>query len=467
VYQEPVVATGDLDVRISDVLRSAGLGGGMVGSDLPPPVLDFINLLPGWNDEQAVRKWCDLAETLAGMTCVLSSWYAFQQAIQRCRLAASRGGVVARRAEMLEQHGFGIRAACDRRVAARLRRQSFPAGRIVELEADGLAVVSCQGDKGEFSRLSGLFISPLTDDPVRNVAFAKAHFHSVVFEQFGQAVDLSFLIVDADYRPILQVECDALSDDIMACRNSPIALTPLTENAMRAIPLALRQLEVNAHWLGLAEILLQVWDDDFGRAILEWASSRQAVVNPMRYAAIKLDRPLADILADFRQTHRNLARWGMANLSFETSYSHAPLELIRTYQALLRQEGRGVMEAEDEMLRRVEQGEISLHAALRNGTRESVVVVSYCGNVAYYSGAVRTHDQNKSSAQALLYHIIGEMQGRGLRELILGDLLDGEGFDPKLRSIAAFKAGFTKYFRPGHWVRARSGITPSVLDLRP
>lgn len=467
MYQEAIVAAGDLDAHLFEVLRHSKVDGDRVGVEVPAVVLDFLDRLPGLDDAQAAALWCEMAEVLAGLNYLYSAWMAYQQAAARCPQALSRGEVLLRRADMLDRHGYGVRASCDRRLAARLQGRPFPAGRIVELEDDGLAVVSRQGDDEEFVRLSESFVSPLRNDPMRDPSTAKSSFHATNVERLGQAVDMSFLVVDGDYRPVLQVECDALGDDVLACRNTSIELTPLCDAGYRAFPLALRQLELNAQWIGAAEILLQVWDDDSAETVLAWVSRRRAVVNGMRYATIRLDRPLADILADFRQTHRNLARWGLSNLTFQSSFTHPARDLIHSYRQLVAQEGRVLLESEDETLARVERGEISLHAALRQGVRETVVSVSYCGDVAYYSGAVRSHDQVKSSAQGLIYHILEELQDRGVRELILGDLLEGAGFDPKLRSIAAFKAGFTKSFRPGKWVRVHSGISPSILDISP
>ncbi|MCA1907279.1 MAG: hypothetical protein LDL39_02860 [Magnetospirillum sp.] len=465
MYQENIVAAGELDAHLFEVLRHSKVDGTRVDGEVPLVALDFLDRLPGLDDAQAAALWCEMADVLAGLNFVYSAWMAYQQAAARCPQALARGEVISRRADMLDRHGYGMRASCDRRLAARLRGQPFPAGRIVELEDDGLAVVSCQGDRDEFARLSASFVSPLRNDPMRDPATVKPGFHAVRVDRFGLPVDLSFLVVDSEYRPIVQVECDALGDDVLACRNTSIELTPLCEAGYRAFPLALRQLEMNAQWIGAAEIMLQAWDDDPNETVLAWASRRRAVVIPMRYATIRLDRPLADILADFRQTHRNLARWGLSNLTFQSSFTHPPLDLIRSYRHLVTQEGRMLLETEAETLARLERGEISLHAALRQGVRETVVSVSYCGDVAYYSGAVRSHDQVKSSAQGLIYQIVAELRERGIRELILGDLLEGTGFDPKLRSIAAFKAGFTKSFRSGKWVRVHSGIAPSILDV--
>ena len=147
MYLERISPAGDLDARLFEVLRRPAAGAG--GADVPAVVRDFLRSLAVAAPDAAAALWLGLAEQLAEAGLPLASWAAFQQGLRHTDAASGRAPLYQRRAVMLDRHGFQLRAAADRRNAARMNRQPLPPGRVVELEEDGLAVVSCQGEAAE------------------------------------------------------------------------------------------------------------------------------------------------------------------------------------------------------------------------------------------------------------------------------------------------------------------------------
>ena len=99
----------------------------------------------------------------------------------------------------------------------------------------------------------------------------------------------------------------------------------------------------------------------------------------------------------------------------------------------------------------IDRGEFALYGCRDAQRWLAVVMVSFHADVVNYGGSARAAEQIKSALPALMYHVVADAKRRGFRQFCLGDLHEDPSFSSKLRSIAAFKAGFTQTFRCGQW----------------
>lgn len=452
MFQARLEASSPLDARLHDLLWSQE----------PAAIAAVLPLLPEDTGRLLVMVitvaeaerpvlWVTIALQLDQLGMKLSPWVAFRQALDLLPMAADRAVICRMRAEWLARIGQVEQAEAESRLACRLERKR-PQGRVIELADSVGSVICAQSSPEEFRQLMQDLQSPLWCDPLRDPSLTKAGFLAVDVPEYGLPLDLSFLIVDAVGRPLVQVECDVLQDNHLGCRSSAIEIVVLMEEGERAVPLALRQLAYLARWSAVDEITLQLWDDQPREALHQWVTGFPHIARRMRRATIDLANDPGHILADFRQSNRSLARWGQRELEFASSWEGdgTGAELINTYWSMVESSGRRSTEGE-RFSDHVHRGEFALYGCRDAHGWLAMVMVSFHGDVANYGGSARAPEQAKSALPALMHHVAVDVKRRGFRQFCLGDLHDDPSFSAKLRSIAAFKAGLTRTFRSGQW----------------
>lgn len=446
-----LVASSPLDIRLHDLLwaqEPAGIAA--VLPVLPEGTGRLLATVIGVGPAERPALWVTIALHLDQLGLRLSPWVAFRLALDLLPLAADRAVVYRMRAEWLARIGQEGQAERDQGLAMRMVRQP-PRHHVLELADASGAVVCVQSSPGEFNQLIQGFRSPLLCDPLRDPSQTKLSFLTADVPEYGLPLDLSFLIVDAGGQPLLQVECDVLQDSHLGCRSTAIEIVGLSPAGEAAVPLALRQLEHLAQWAGVDDIRLQLWDDQPRPVLDQWIAGFPHLSRHMRRATIDLAEGMDRILADFRQTSRNLARWGQRALEFTSSWQGGETELVQAYRSMAADSGRRSAEGEDDLLAHVSRGEFALYGCRDAQRWLAVVMVSFHADVVNYGGSARAADQVKSALPALMYQVIADAKQRGFRQFCLGDLHEDPSFSSKLRSIAAFKAGFTQTFRCGQW----------------
>ncbi|KAF0223968.1 MAG: hypothetical protein FD176_1566 [Rhodospirillaceae bacterium] len=451
MFQARFAASSPLDARLHDLLWSPEPAAvAAVLPLLPEGTGRLLATLVTLPEAERPPLWVAIALHLGQLGMKLSPWVAFHQALHLLPMAADRAVVYRMRAEWLARIGHEDLAERDQGLACRMVRQP-PRGNVMELADASGAVVCAQSSPQEFQQLIQGFRSPLLCDPLRDPTQTKASFLTADVPEYGSPLDLSFLIVDRVGLPLLQVECDVLQEGHLGCRSSAIDIVVLSEAGEAVLPLALRQLEHLAQWSGVDDIRLQLWDDQPREALRQWITTFPHVCRRMRRATIDLSADMDRILADFRQTSRNLARWGLRELDFTLSREGGEVELVKAYGAMVEESGRHAAEDEGHLLDHVRRGEFALYGCRDAQRWLALVMVSFHADVVNYGGSVRAPDQVKSALPALMYQVIADAKRRGFRQFCLGDLHEDPAFSPKLRSIAAFKAGLTQTFRCGQW----------------
>lgn len=452
MFQARLVASSPLDGRLHDLLWSQEPAGiAAVSPLLPEGTSRLLATVITLGKAERPALWVTIALQLDQLGLKLSPWVAFRQALDLLPMAADRAVICRMRAEWLARIGQVEQAEADVRLACRLERNR-PKGSVIELADSTGSVICAQSSPEEFRQLMQNLQSPLWRDPLRDPSLTKAAFLAIDEPEYGLPLDLSFLVVDAVGRPLVQVECDVLGDYHLGCRSSAIEIVALTEEGEGAVPLALRQLAYLARWSAVDGIHLQLWDDRPREALHQWIGGFPHIARRMRLATIDLAQDPEHILADFRQSNRSLARWGQRELEFASSWEGdgTAAELIDTYWSMVESSGR--RSSKDECFSdHVRRGEFALYGCRDAQGWLAVVMVSFHADVVNYGGSARTPEQAKSALPALMHHVAVDLKQRGFRQLCLGDLHEAPSFNAKLRSIAAFKAGLTRTFRCGQW----------------
>ena len=396
------------------------------------------------------ERWIALAELLGRENWNVSAWVAYQLAMNALPEARLRAQVCALRIHWLQQVGQSERAECERRLLHRLSHQP-ETSRAPELEDSSGAVVCVQASPQEFKALRASYDSPLYRDPGRDPDLTKTAYFNKNLPTWPKTLDLSFIVIGHDGQPLLEVECDVCDDTTLSCRQSAVEITVLCPQGRTAIGLALRQIELMTCWIGADSVLLQTWDDDEHPEMTAWINAHTKVSRRMRHAFIDLTQSDEEILAGFRQTTRNLARWGLGQWLFASVGVDDIAAFLVRYKAMVEENGRTFVDDLGRMEDLARRGLLTLHGCRDADQWLAMVILSIHRDVANYSGSARGGRTAKSPMPALMYHAILDAKRRGCVRFCLGDLHDDESFMQKYRDIAAFKSGFTRQFRAGQW----------------
>ncbi|CAA7616143.1 conserved hypothetical protein [Candidatus Terasakiella magnetica] len=361
--------------------------------------------------------------------------------------APTTARVFLEKAAVERQAGMYWAAAADERVAARLDDRRMPDGPpLPELDADDFWVVSLFNDRlGYEALLAAATANPLRDDPLRDPVLARRIFTELRNPQYGsgRVEDFSFFVAGED-GPVMEVECDVQGGEHMGCRASAVVLTPLVPNPPpEAVALAVRQLRLSAEWAGCTMVHLEMAAQcPPPPALRDWMEAgEKAGWAELQTAWIDLTPGPDEILAGYRDAHRQSVRWGMKHIEVASSRDDIA-GCARIYRDLHAQGGRQPGLDLDRFEALLAEGWLGFYVGRLEGEPVSALLTACHGRTTYYMASVNTRVGSRPVSHVLLHRAILDARAEGQRRFHLGTLHVDKGFDQKLRNIALFKRGF-------------------------
>lgn len=364
---------------------------------------------------------------------------------------ATRVAIHAAAAHLKRGVGMQFSAAAHMRAARRLEGKDNSQETLPELDAGSLMVLSAFNDAdGHRDRLEQLPIPVLRDDPLRDPGFTKRHF--LARDQGDIAAeDYSFFVIDGETgAPVLLVECDALGDRFLGCREGGVELTeilPGTSGLEAARSLALKQLDLIIAWAGCPYGMLDIPADSPPPAsiITHLGNPKDWSVILMHLGWIDLAQDIAAIEAGYNAATRRKVRWGRKNIRV-VRHDELDTDIPSLYAEIMGKSNRtGGLEGA-EMAQALENRDICAQVGFYEDEPSAMVLASRHGDTAYYMAGARIHHQHVSSTHILIHAAIERAKTDGLRRFHFGPLYEGGEFGAKLQSIAFFKRGFATSF---------------------
>ncbi len=458
MFLERIRPTGPLDELLADALIRRDAEAVVTAR----AILDdtVIHLL-----ERAVAGTCEpdearhLARQLSDHNLPAAAVAAFTEALTfKSAMAASfdsarRADIHAEAAAFKHALGATFSAQAHVRAARRLQGEDNSRDTLPELDGDGLMVLSAFNDSdGHLQRLGDLPFPALGDDPSRDPGFSKQMFLSGSDGEQGEAAeDYSFFVIDdRDGAPVLLVECDALGDRFLGCREAGIDLTviqPDHPGLEAARSLALRQLDLITGWAGCPRALLDIPADTVSppSLVAHLGDPRSWSVILIRLGWIDLVQDEAAIRAGYRASTRQRVRWGVENLDIRGDRDPA-LDIPALHAALKIKAGREGGIGYEQLAAGLADGTVNAVVGFHQGEVASMVLTSRHGNVCYDMATVRIAGDGAPLSHALIDTAIAEAKARGQKRFHFGPLYGGGEFGAKLKSIAEFKSGFASAF---------------------
>lgn len=428
----------DRDIRSPALTRAA----------LPAALVDGLAELLA--DHDNIDLWIGFSHKLHGAGLNASA----MEVLNRISLFTTdqeENGVVAQARVDLEQRlGMSQAAAIDKRVLRRLSGHPNDDVTIPELESDGLYVQMARHDPQAHAELiGGLGVYALVRDPLRDPGLTKGYFQQSDVAVDDRCVDdCSFFVMDADGRPVVQVEADVLGGRYVGCRETGIEITtiapdhPLLDAAQH---LAVRQLRLVVEWAGTHSALVE-WRNSQPpcSALADWLKQFQAQPNLLALAWIDLSMDEESIIAGYRQNHRRALRWGMKNMQVTATDTPDP-DMLAQYNQVFRASRRPMALPADQLASYLAAGRMSLYIGHYESRPVATLVISHHCDVSYYWASAKLFDSSKPLGHALLHHAVVAAKARGQSRLDFGILHIGPTYTEKLHSIAHYKRGFATH----------------------
>lgn len=428
-----------------------------IRGDVPPQLTDFLDKLLAADGD--VANWMQLADSLCAAGLTAAALAAYGRAAVNARFATS-GRTLAQRAEAYSIKAALERtlnmtwaAAADERIASRLRGVPNSDGLPLELEEDELAVQTAFRDPADYARIvASLTDSPLIDDPLRDPFLTKRVAQATPIPGEGIAVDdCSFLVLDGDGRPILQVEADVRGDRYLACHESAIVLTRLVEAhplMPQAENLAVRQLRIMLDWCGSTSAMFEIRPTDpFPPMLRQWITVSKRGPLPFTAAWIDLSASEEEIERGYRDAHRQSLRWGRRNIRITKTISPDPA-MLDLYERVHRESRRMPGLPAADLARYLGEGRFNLYIAYFEEEPVVALLSSRHGSTTYYWASAKKIIGNKPLGHVVLHQAIVDAKAEGQKRFDFGRLHVSENFDSKLRNIALYKRGFASHTEP-------------------
>ncbi len=338
-------------------------------------------------------------------------------------------------------------AAAHERVVNRLLGRNNSSGQgMLELESDDLYVLSTHSDPAEFRRLTGALADhPLRHDPLRDPGFTKLNVLEPPPPEAAATDDCSFLVMDADGRPVILVEADALGDRYVGCRETAILLTRLTDTHPRmeeAEELAVRQLRAAQAWSGCNYTMVERrQSEQLPRPMRAWISQCCATSIELTSAWVDLSETEEAIERGYREAHRQSLRWGRKNIRVERT-DLPDSRLIAEYEYVHHAGRRIPAVTGDRLSLFLSMGRMTLYVGYFEDRPVVTLLSSRHGHTTYYWASAKLPVGNKPIGHVVLHQAIMDAKAEGKRLFYFG-LLDMVGnYGGKSKNIALYKSGF-------------------------
>ena len=346
-------------------------------------------------------------------------------------------------------------AAADahQRAANRLLGLPNEAGTLPELDDGSLMVFSAFNDpQGHRQRWETLPVPVLHDDPLRDPIFTKTQcLASEDREIMGASEDYSFFVIDDnDGLPILLVECDALGERYLGCREAGVELTPIRPDSPllgAAQTLALRQLALITTWAGCPYCALEISADvPVPAPVAAHLGDPNALsVVLFRNGWIDLSQDLAVIEKGYRTLAGRGVRWGRRNMRV-VSHHDPSIDTPALYAQVMAQAGRVGYWGAEALRAALAAGDVSAYVGFHDDLPVCVLLTSAHGATTYYMASGRVWGSKWPLNHIMIHTAIADAKARGQKRFSFGPLYDGGEFGAKLKSIAEFKAGFASSY---------------------